>query len=85
MSTENKESTAWVFRIVTLVLLGISSTVGLTIFHKVDELYSEMKLQRYKYENLERYYLQVQQDHKELSLEVAQIRLKYYELKSIIE
>lgn len=84
MSTNQKEQAAWAFRIVTLALLGISSTVGLTIYHKVDELYSEMKVQRYKYESLERSYLQVRQDQKELSLEVDHIKGKYYEVKSEI-
>lgn len=45
MSENQKENLAWVIRVVQMSLLGIASLVGYSVYNKVDEMYSNYKVQ----------------------------------------
>lgn len=84
MSEKQKEDLAWATRIITITLLGIASVMGMSVYHKVDEMYSDFSKQKEINDNLKKSQVEIRQDFKELSIELEQIRATNYELKDRI-
>lgn len=84
MSDKQKEDLAWVTRIITIALLGIASVVGMSVYDKVDEMYSDFKTQKEINTNLKQADITLLQEIKELKMEIATIRSSNYQLQDRI-
>ena len=70
MSTEQKEQLAWVTRVITLLLLAIATGVGASVYTKVDEIYTEFKVQREQIMNIKEQLADRKKDDEKMDLQL---------------
>lgn len=84
MSEKQKEDLAWATRIITIALLGIASAVGMSVYTKVDEMYSDFKLLKQNDIDLKERQLDLHQELRQLSIEFSLLKENNHELRNRI-
>lgn len=83
MSEQQNKQLEWVVRIIMLALLGIASTVGMSVYNKVDEMYAINKVYYEKIMQLEQRDLDQKEQLRDITVDIKKLREDYFQLRNI--
>jgi hypothetical protein len=66
-----------------LALLGIASTVGMSVYNKVDEMYAINKVYYEKIMQLEQRDLDQKEQLRDITVDIKKLREDYFQLRNI--
>lgn len=80
MSQQLKDQIAWASRIINNFLLGCACLIGMSVYNKVDEMYSAWSSVKNQIENLKESDKQFRADYRDLLVDLKQLQERQYNI-----